>query len=92
MRKNNILALVILLLAPACKEAPPPEVKLEEPVSEAPKSSAPEIPPGRIYVQKVMDACGAKMSAAKRMVLSEQIRMVGESLFPIESERKWFYP
>lgn len=94
MRINNILALVILMCT-ACSEAPPPEVKLEEPASSPPaeeiKPTVPEIPAGRIYVQKVMDACGARMSEAKRSVLSEQIRMVGESLFLIEAERKWFY-
>lgn len=91
MKINNLLPLVLIMTV-ACTEAPPPEVKVEEPVIQEPvKEVVPEIPPGRIYVQKVMDACGAKMSTAKRLVLSEQIRMVGESLFPVEAERKWFY-
>lgn len=91
MRKNNILALIILMCL-SCTKAPSPEVKIQEETSIQEDSKEESgVPSGRIYVQKVMDACGAKMSSARRIVLSEQIRMVGESMFPIEAERKWFY-
>jgi hypothetical protein len=86
---------VVLVMTLGCQESPnekePIISKDQFPSSPAEAPKTPEIPEGRLYVQKVMDACGAKMSLAKRNILSEQIRMVGESMFPLETERRWFY-
>lgn len=58
---------------------------IEEPIIETKLSK------GQLYVQKVMDACGARMSEAKRNVLSGQIHQVASQLFDDELDQRWFY-
>ena len=81
------------ILAVACLDAhtKEPELKSEDYKHATMEPEQETVPKGRIYVQKVMDACGAKTSAAKREILAEQIRLVGEAMFKQEADRKWFY-
>lgn len=89
----NKLTIASLMLLLACTDAHRNEVEITpEQVDKA--TMQPEddkMPEGRLYVQKVMDACGVKVSQAKREILAEQVRLVGEAFFPKEQERKWFY-
>lgn len=89
MRLTN-LGLLLLVLTTCCTDSKPTkEVEVVAPsANELPN---PPIPEGRLYVQRVMDACNAKVSPSMREILSEQIRIVGESIFAKESDRKWFY-
>lgn len=75
--------LILLLLLVSC--APHKAIKPAEP------APTPSVPPGRIYVQKVMTACNASLSEARREILAEQIRVVGEAFFPKEEDRRWYY-
>jgi hypothetical protein len=68
------------------KEIRADQFKGDPAVPEARKESE-----GKLYVQKVMDACGAKLSSAKREILAEQIRLVGEAYFKQKEEQHWFY-
>lgn len=92
---KNKLYLALSFLAIGCLDAHKGEVEIKSSELAAstmkPEAEAPIIPKGRLYVQKVMDACGAKLSPAKREILSEQLRIVGESMFKEETDRKWFY-
>ena len=69
----------------------------EQEVKSGPSKQDPLVPEttvqaeGKLYVQRVMDACGAKLSPVKREVLAEQIRVIGESLFKQKEEQHWFY-
>jgi soluble lytic murein transglycosylase-like protein len=38
-----------------------------------------------------MTACNANLSAARREILAEQIRVVGEAFFAKKEERRWYY-
>lgn len=90
---KNKLYLGISLLAVGCLDAHTGDVEVK-PQDVAESTMQPEtddIPEGRLYVQSVMDACNAKVSPAKREILAEQIRLVGEAFFPKAEERKWFY-
>lgn len=75
--------LILLLLLVSC--APHKAIKPAEP------APTPSVPAGRIYVQKVMTACNASLSEARREILAEQIRVVGEAFFPKEEDRRWYY-
>lgn len=55
-----------------------------------PPPEAAQLSEGQRYVQKVMIACGVKMSAAKN-ILSAQIHSVAKQLFTDELDRRWFY-
>lgn len=90
---KNKLYLIVSFLTVGCLDAHTGDVTIKpEQVSEATMQPAAElVPEGRLYVQSVMDACNAKLSPAKREILSEQIRVVGESFFAKVEERKWFY-
>jgi hypothetical protein len=90
---KNKLYLGISLLAVGCIDAHTNdvEVKPQDVAESTMQPEADEIPEGRLYVQSVMDACNAKVSPAKREILAEQIRLVGEAFFPKNEERKWFY-
>jgi hypothetical protein len=83
MYLNKLILLVLVLTSCVAKQTT--KVAPQEP---APK---PSIPAGRVYVQRVMTACNANLSAARREILAEQIRVVGEAFFPKEDERRWYY-
>ena len=87
---NNYLILLLVLAGCVAKDKEQ-ELKADQfkgdPIS--PVSQAE--PEGKLYVQKVMDACGAKLSPAKREILAEQIRVIGESLFKDKEGQHWFY-
>ena len=42
-------------------------------------------------VEKTILACGAKLSEAKRRILSAQIAAVAQQVFEQETDRRWFY-
>lgn len=85
---SNLIILAIALFSSYCSVdtskdvilMPPPPPSLESQVSE-----------GQRYVQKVMTACGAKLSEAKVLILSSQIYTVAKQIFQEDSDRRWFY-
>jgi hypothetical protein len=93
LKLKSKLYLGISLLAVGCLDAHTSdvEVKAKDIAESTMQPEADEIPEGRLYVQSVMDACNAKVSPAKREILAEQIRLVGEAFFPKAEDRKWFY-
>jgi len=42
-------------------------------------------------VEKTILACGAKLSEAKRRILSAQVAAVAQQVFEQETDRRWFY-
>lgn len=86
---NQLLVIFTTALIPACTPSSSPLSNLP---SKETAPAVPAIPSERLYIQKVMDACGAKMSEAKRNILSEQIRTVADQIFDSNPENKrWFY-
>lgn len=81
MRLNRLILIFLLLITGCVPRTPVHPVESKTPI----------VPAGKIYVQKVMGACNATLSEARKEILSEQIRMVGESFFPSEQDRHWFY-
>jgi hypothetical protein len=90
--KFYLLPLLLLPILTACSVPDKKEdILLVVPPAEEPVTEVPEQVPGISYVEKVMDACGAKMSEARRKILATQIEDVGNRMFEKGEHRKWFY-
>lgn len=79
---------LLLTLALTACSAPTKKQEAALP-SPGPDKAALESPSS--YVNKVMTACGAKLSVARQQILADQIEDVGRRIFKKEEERKWFY-
>jgi hypothetical protein len=90
MLKINTMALALVLSLSSCT-VPEKEVEIKAADVPVSPSSEPVLSEGQRYVQQVMTACGAKLSPAKTLILSEQISRIGESLFRNKEDRNWFY-
>lgn len=87
MRRLLLTLTLAACSAPDRKE----DILLVAPPTEALPATTSEQVPGISYVEKVMDACGAKISEARRKILADQIETIGERMFEKEEHRKWFY-
>jgi len=75
MYQNKLVLLLLLLVS--CVPKPKPILPIPE--------------NGKDYVKRVMVACNAHLSDARKEILAEQISAVGETYFPEESDRRWYY-
>ena len=84
--------LLLVLTLAACSAPNKKEDKLLSvaPAIETPTEAPTPAPPAD-YVEEVMTACGAKLSAARKGILADQIEDIGRRMFEKEEHRKWFY-